>query len=722
MKNYIKFICVILAAVIVAAMIPFTVAALEENGYTYTVKNNEATITKYTGEDAEVTIPDALGGYPVTAIGEEAFLDKTAVTSITVPGCVKRIDQAAFAGCSALKTFVAEEGLEFADGGLFRGCSALESVTLPSTLTEIPSWGFANCEALTELAIPENVTVIRSRAFFNCKGLTEIVVPDKVVEIQKAAFEKCTSLKTVYLPASLTTVVKSYSSSNQDTFTGCENLTDVYYAGTAEQWKTLDLKIAYPVSTHVSVHIMGSSEEEEYILNNFQYNLTEDGVTITRYVGEGGDATVPAVIEGKPVTAIGQYAFAQKPGLTSVTIPSSVIEIGECAFLECPNLKTVTIGDGIQKIGNQAFDECTSLESIVFPDSVTEMGTSVLANCSSLKSVTLPKNIKSLPNGTFGQCSSLTEVTVPEGVTLIGIAAFSDCTSLTKVTLPSTVNDIRERAFAYCTSLAEIEIPEGVKQLHVDTFNHCAALETVTLPLSLHVVNYSAFRECEKLSEVRYNGTLALWERIQIDKEDNDALLSANVVCKDEIDTLDSSSVFDDVGEKAWFRKSVDFVYTLNFMNGMSEKTFAPNVSTSRAMLVTVLWRVEGSPIPGKTAGFADLKAGWYRDAVNWAYEHDIVNGLSETSFDPNGELTREQIATIMYRYSEYIGHDVSGSADISEFPDGAKTHNYAKKAMAWATADGLISGVKAGNTNLLDPLGNATRAQVATILTRQFG
>ena len=454
----------------------------------------------------------------------------------------------------------------------------------------------------------------------------------------------------------------------------------------------------------------------------YTYTVNEGKATITGYSGEGGAVSIPSELGGATVTAIAKYAFTQRNSITSVEIPSSVIEIGEYAFGECADLKTVTIGDGVQKIGNQAFDECTSLESIVFPDSVTEMGTSVLANCSSLKSVTLPGNIESLPNSTFAQCSSLTEVTVPEGVTLIGIAAFSDCSSLTKVTFPSTLNDIRERAFAYCTSLAEIEIPEGVKQLHVDTFNHCAALETVTLPLSLHVVNYSAFRECEKLSEVRYNGTLALWERIRIDEEDNDALLSANVVCKDEIDTLDSSAVFDDVGEKAWFRKSVDFVYTLNFMNGMSEKTFAPNVSTSRAMLVTVLWRVEGSPIPGKTAGFTDLKAGWYRDAVNWAYEHDIVNGLSATEFDPNGELTREQIATIMYRYSEYIGHDVSGSADISEFPDGAKTHNYAKKAMAWATADGLITGVKAGEVNLLDPLGNATRAQVATILTRQFG
>ncbi len=183
--------------------------------------------------------------------------------------------------------------------------------------------------------------------------------------------------------------------------------------------------------------------------------------------------------------------------------------------------------------------------------------------------------------------------------------------------------------------------------------------------------------------------------------------------------TLDSSSVFDDVGEKAWFRKSVDFVYTLNFMNGMSDKTFAPNVSTSRAMLVTVLWRVEGSPIPGKTAGFTDLKAGWYRDAVAWAYENSIVKGMSDTTFAPNNSITREQIAAIFYRYAEFKGEDVTKRDDITKFPDGSKVSQYAKEAMSWAVAEGLISGTKVGGKDYLDPKGNATRAQVATILMR---
>ena len=164
---------------------------------------------------------------------------------------------------------------------------------------------------------------------------------------------------------------------------------------------------------------------------------------------------------------------------------------------------------------------------------------------------------------------------------------------------------------------------------------------------------------------------------------------------------------------------SVDFVFNNGLMNGMTETTFAPNEAMSRAMLVTVLWRAEGSPAPAGTTPFTDLKAKWYKDAVAWAYENEIVKGMTATTFDPNAPLSREQIAAIMYRYSEYRGADVSGRASLDGFPDGAKTHNYAKDAMSWAVYEGLISGTKAGDKVLLDPRGNATRAQVATILMR---
>ncbi|MBQ3900303.1 MAG: S-layer homology domain-containing protein, partial [Clostridia bacterium] len=146
-------------------------------------------------------------------------------------------------------------------------------------------------------------------------------------------------------------------------------------------------------------------------------------------------------------------------------------------------------------------------------------------------------------------------------------------------------------------------------------------------------------------------------------------------------EAVDTSTIFKDVKSKSWFKKAVDFVYNNKLMNGMTDTTFAPNEAMSRAMLVTVLWRAEGSPAPAGTTPFTDLKAKWYKDAVAWAYENEIVKGMTATTFDPNAPLSREQIAAIMYRYSEYRGADVSGRASLDGFPDGGKTHNYAKDA-----------------------------------------
>ena len=176
---------------------------------------------------------------------------------------------------------------------------------------------------------------------------------------------------------------------------------------------------------------------------------------------------------------------------------------------------------------------------------------------------------------------------------------------------------------------------------------------------------------------------------------------------------------FTDVKDGKWYTEAIKYVYYHGLMNGMTDTTFEPNSNMSRAMLVTVLWRAEGSPAPKGTTPFTDLKAKWYKDAVAWAYENSIVKGMSDTTFAPNNSITREQIAAIFYRYAEFKGEDVSKRADISKFPDGSKVSKYARDAMSWAVAEGLISGTKVGDKDYLDPKGNATRAQVATILMR---
>lgn len=174
---------------------------------------------------------------------------------------------------------------------------------------------------------------------------------------------------------------------------------------------------------------------------------------------------------------------------------------------------------------------------------------------------------------------------------------------------------------------------------------------------------------------------------------------------------------FGDVKTADWFYNDVKYVYDKGMMAGTAADVFAPNATTTRAMIVTILYRLEGSPAVTGTSAFVDVPAGqWYTDAVNWAAANQIVKGTSATTFAPNDSITREQMAAILYRYAQYKGYDVTKKADLSGYSDNSQVSAYAKDALAWANAAKLINGVT--NTTLA-PQGNATRAQVSAILHR---
>ena len=170
---------------------------------------------------------------------------------------------------------------------------------------------------------------------------------------------------------------------------------------------------------------------------------------------------------------------------------------------------------------------------------------------------------------------------------------------------------------------------------------------------------------------------------------------------------------FTDVNAGDWYHEAVDFAVSENLFNGMTETTFEPNTAMTRAMLVTVLYRAEGSPdVSGERNPFADVSENqWYHDAVIWAAKEGIVNGTSKTTFTPNASITREQIAAILYRYAG--SPEVSGNLD--QFPDAPSVSTYAVDAMTWAVGEGIIGGID----GKLCPKENATRAQIAMILFR---
>lgn len=151
-------------------------------------------------------------------------------------------------------------------------------------------------------------------------------------------------------------------------------------------------------------------------------------------------------------------------------------------------------------------------------------------------------------------------------------------------------------------------------------------------------------------------------------------------------------------------------------MTGTSATTFAPNIATTRGMIVSMLYRLEGGPAAG-SANFADVVDGaWYADAVNWAASEGIVSGYSADTFGPNDPITREQLAAILHNYAAYKGMDVTASADLSAYSDAASISDWATDVMQWAVGEGLISGM---TEDTLAPQGEATRAQVAAIFQR---
>ena len=176
-------------------------------------------------------------------------------------------------------------------------------------------------------------------------------------------------------------------------------------------------------------------------------------------------------------------------------------------------------------------------------------------------------------------------------------------------------------------------------------------------------------------------------------------------------------SSFVDVSVSDWFVGDVEYVFANGLMDGVGGGAFAPYQNTSRAMIVTVLWRMEGKPVNDSVLSFTDVPSGqWYTEAIRWAADKGIVTGYSAQVFGPNDSITREQLAAILYRYAGYKGHDVSSRADLHGFTDLNKVSAWARDALSWANGKGLINGMPDGT---LDPLGKANRCQTAAILHR---
>lgn len=386
-----------------------------------------------------------------------------------------------------------------------------------------------------------------------------------------------------------------------------------------------------------------------------------------------------------------------------------------------PDLQKVCIEDGITGIGNNSFKTCP-MTTVEIPKSVTSIGSHAFAGCSRLQRVVLPDGIPAIPDNAFFACFKLTSIVIPDSVTSIGNSAFSNCISLVSIPVPDGVTSIGEGAFSGCDGLRSMTFPEGVSEIGAFTFEYCERLTDVTIAKSVTAIGEGAFYGCLDLADVYYTGSEDECAAVTVG-EGNEEFLDATLHTNSVGPKITLYTMFSDMpAETNWAYHGIAFCVAGDLMNGVGDGRFDPNGTLTRAMVATILWRKENAPEATKPCTFTDLTMDWYKDAVAWAAEAGVVTGRDAATFDPDGAITRQDLATMLYRYARYKNPYMTPAGDLSGFPDSGKVAGYAQAAMAWANASGIIVGNAVDGVSYLDPLSNATRAQVATIFMRFEG
>jgi hypothetical protein len=435
--------------------------------------DNTITITKYTGSGAVVNIPSSTNGYPITAIGTNAFQNSGALKSLTTTNNVSDIGDWAFASCSHLTNVTLGGSINSIGSNTFVNAYALRRIAIPDTVTNIGSGAFAN-SALANVTIGNGVRTIGKGAFNNCTSLTSVTIPNGVTQLSDVMFFNCYNLTYVSIPDSVTSV-------GYGVFQDC----------------TLLYNITIPDSvTNIGGQAFWSSGLR---------SITVPDSVITIGAQAFGSCGLRSVTLGKGVTSIPDQAFSECGNLTDVTIPDGVTGIGAGAFWECTGLVNLTMPASVTNIFNGAFEACSGLSGVYFmgePPSLfganwfyedsnvtvyylpgtTNWGATFGGVPTMLGTPEVPCGL-AVHDGTLsiakytgsGGAAIIPGTIAGLPVTSIGNAAFQSCSNLASVTIPGSVTNLEDYAFASCSMLSGIYFQSNAPNLGAGVFSNVAA-------------------------------------------------------------------------------------------------------------------------------------------------------------------------------------------------------------------------------------------------------
>ena len=480
----------------------------------------------------------------VTSIGEFAFSHCSGLTSVIIPSSVTSIGNSAFADCSNLTSVTIPNGVVSIGTRTFSGCSGLTSISVESGNTVYDSRD--NCNAIIETAtntllfgcqntiIPSSVISIGGDAFYGSSGLTSIDIPSSVISIGGVAFSGCNSLISVTIPGSVTSI-------GIEAFAECSGLTSITCEATSAP--ELGDDVFYLVDKSIPLYVPSESIEAYQTASGWS-EFTNIQAIPEPYSGRVEIDGINYYLIGSTLTAEVTRSDNNYEGLTEANIPAtvsynnneySVTSIGDHAFSNCSGLTSLTISSGVTSVGMSAFYNCTALTSVDIPSSVTSIELGAFGGCTGLTSITIPSGVTSIGQGAFSNCSGLTSITIPSSVTNIGNQAFFACSGVTSMSvdagnpkydsrnncnaiietatntllfgcpstiIPSSVTSIESSAFNRFSNLISIDIPSSITSIGSGSFAYCTGLTSITIPSSVTSIGRSAFAFCPGLTSM----------------------------------------------------------------------------------------------------------------------------------------------------------------------------------------------------------------------------